>query len=106
MKTIRNYFQIKFKNLRTLASVIVSYCRCFILSQDARHATKGEIYTKLNQKIDEFVQLADYDWTMAESDGRASGYLMDLINFLRSIFQVFTHLPVSINNFKNCKFTF
>lgn len=33
---------------------------------------------------------------MAESDGRASGYLMDLINFLRSTFQVFTHLPVSL----------
>lgn len=86
---------LKFKNL--LASVTVSYC-C-LLSQDARHAAEGEIYTKLNQKIDEFVQLADYDWTMAESDGRASGYLMDLINFLRSIFQVFTHLPVSINHF-------
>ncbi|KAM9618773.1 exocyst complex component 6 isoform 5-T5 [Trichechus inunguis] len=63
------------------------------LEKDARHAAEGEIYTKLNQKIDEFVQLADYDWTMSEPDGRASGYLMDLINFLRSIFQVFTHLP-------------
>lgn len=63
--------------------------------QDARHAAEEEIYTKLNQKIDEFIQLADYDWNMAESDGRASGYLMDLINFLRSTFQVFTHLPVS-----------
>uniref|UniRef100_A0A3Q4I744 Exocyst complex component n=1 Tax=Neolamprologus brichardi TaxID=32507 RepID=A0A3Q4I744_NEOBR len=60
---------------------------------DARHAAEGEIYTKLNQKIDEFIQLADYEWGMAESDGRASGYLMDLINFLRSTFQVFTHLP-------------
>lgn len=89
---------LKFKNLRTLASVTVSYC-CLLSPQDARHAAEGEIYTKLNQKIDEFVQLADYDWTMAESDGRASGYLMDLINFLRSIFQVFTHLPVSINHF-------
>ena len=74
---------------------------CFVVSgQDARHAAEGEIYTKLNQKIDELVQLADYDWTMSEPDGRASGYLMDLINFLRSIFQVFTHLPVSIKNFK------
>lgn len=63
--------------------------------QDARHAAEGEIYTKLNQKIDEFIQLADYEWGMSESDGRASGYLMDLINFLRSTFQVFTHLPVS-----------
>lgn len=64
--------------------------------QDACHAAEGEIYTKLNQKIDEFIQLADYEWGMAESDGRASGYLMDLINFLRSTFQVFTHLPVSL----------
>lgn len=63
--------------------------------QDARHSAEGEIYTKLNQKIDEFIQLADYEWNMTESDGRASGYLMDLINFLRSTFQVFTHLPVS-----------
>ncbi|KTG46115.1 hypothetical protein cypCar_00024053 [Cyprinus carpio] len=64
------------------------------LTEDARHAAEGEIYTKLNQKIDEFIQLADYEWGMAESDGRASGYLMDLINFLRSTFQVFTHLPL------------
>lgn len=67
-----------------------------IIFQDARHSAEGEIYTKLNQKIDEFIQLADYEWSMAESDGRASGYLMDLINFLRSTFQVFTHLPVSL----------
>lgn len=67
-----------------------------VIFQDARHAAEGEIYTKLNQKIDEFIQLADYEWSMAESDGRASGYLMDLINFLRSTFQVFTHLPVSL----------
>lgn len=69
--------------------------KSFFVAQDARHAAEGEIYTKLNQKIDEFIQLADYEWSMAESDGRASGYLMDLINFLRSTFQVFTHLPVS-----------
>ncbi|XP_056912218.1 exocyst complex component 6 isoform X7 [Takifugu flavidus] len=68
------------------------------IEKDARHAAEGEIYTKLNQKIDEFIQLADYDWNMAESDGRASGYLMDLINFLRSTFQVFTHLPNNNND--------
>ncbi|KAM7072943.1 exocyst complex component 6 isoform 3-T3 [Molossus nigricans] len=80
---------------RTLNSCLLNLIRKphIGLTEDARHAAEGEIYTKLNQKIDEFVQLADYDWTMSEPDGRASGYLMDLINFLRSIFQVFTHLP-------------
>ncbi|XP_055522293.1 exocyst complex component 6B-like [Leucoraja erinacea] len=61
--------------------------------KDARHAAEEEIYTKLNQKIDQFLQLADYDWMRGESNGHASDYLLDLIAFLRSTFAVFTHLP-------------
>lgn len=89
------YLEDFITNITNISQETVHTTRLYGLStfKDARHAAEGEIYTKLNQKIDEFVQLADYDWTMAESDGRASGYLMDLINFLRSIFQVFTHLP-------------
>lgn len=100
-KTLERY-KTKFRVLRKLVllSASVFFIVVTLSFQDARHAAEGEIYTKLNQKIDEFVQLADYDWTMSEPDGRASGYLMDLINFLRSIFQVFTHLPVSIKHFQ------
>ncbi|KAM3831540.1 LOW QUALITY PROTEIN: exocyst complex component 6B [Vipera latastei] len=61
--------------------------------KDARHAAEEESYTNLNQKIDQFLQLADYDWTAAEAGPKASGYLVDLIAFLRSTFAVFTHLP-------------
>uniref|UniRef100_UPI00358F2CF4 exocyst complex component 6B-like isoform X2 n=1 Tax=Myxine glutinosa TaxID=7769 RepID=UPI00358F2CF4 len=61
--------------------------------KDARHTAEAEIYTKLNQKIDEFLQLADYDWMLVEPLGHASDYLVDLVNFLRSTFFVFTHLP-------------
>ncbi|KAL7975889.1 hypothetical protein Chor_011804, partial [Crotalus horridus] len=64
--------------------------------KDARHAAEEESYTNLNQKIDQFLQLADYDWTAAEPAPKASGYLVDLIAFLRSTFAVFTHLPVSL----------
>lgn len=66
-----------------------------LLSQDARHAAEEEIYTNLNQKIDQFLQLADYDWMAMEPGSKASDYLVDLIGFLRSTFAVFTHLPVS-----------
>ncbi|RMC01326.1 hypothetical protein DUI87_22115 [Hirundo rustica rustica] len=62
--------------------------------KDARHAAEEEIYTNLNQKIDQFLQLADYDWMAPEPGGRASDYLVDLIGFLRSTFAVFTHLPM------------
>lgn len=65
------------------------------ISQDARHAAEEEIYTNLNQKIDQFLQLADYDWMTGDLGNKASDYLVDLIAFLRSTFAVFTHLPVS-----------
>uniref|UniRef100_A0A8C4HL31 Exocyst complex component n=1 Tax=Dicentrarchus labrax TaxID=13489 RepID=A0A8C4HL31_DICLA len=89
------YLEEFITNITNVLPETVHTTRLYGLStfKDARHAAEGEIYTKLNQKIDEFIQLADYEWGMAESDGRASGYLMDLINFLRSTFQVFTHLP-------------
>ncbi|XP_030046825.1 exocyst complex component 6B isoform X5 [Microcaecilia unicolor] len=61
--------------------------------KDARHAAEEEIYTNLNQKIDQFLQLADYDWMATEPHSRASDYLLDLIAFLHSTFAVFTHLP-------------
>lgn len=61
--------------------------------KDARHAAEEEIYTNLNQKIDQFLQLADYDWMAAQGGGQASDYLSDLIAFLYSTFAVFTHLP-------------
>uniref|UniRef100_A0A673J351 Exocyst complex component n=1 Tax=Sinocyclocheilus rhinocerous TaxID=307959 RepID=A0A673J351_9TELE len=61
--------------------------------KDARHAAEEEIYTNLNQKIDQFLQLADYDWMAAQGGGQASDYLSDLIAFLCSTFAVFTHLP-------------
>ncbi|KAJ3608296.1 hypothetical protein NHX12_025345 [Muraenolepis orangiensis] len=94
------YLEEFITNITNVSPETVHTTRLYGLStfKDARHAAEGEIYTKLNQKIDEFIQLADYEWCMAESDGRASGYLMDLINFLRSTFQVFTHLPSNNND--------
>uniref|UniRef100_A0A673BCQ8 Exocyst complex component n=1 Tax=Sphaeramia orbicularis TaxID=375764 RepID=A0A673BCQ8_9TELE len=64
--------------------------------KDARHAAEAEIYTSLNAKIDQFLQLADYDWTAPVQGGGTlapSDYLTDLIAFLRSTFSVFTNLP-------------
>lgn len=64
--------------------------------KDARHAAEAEIYTNLNAKIDQFLQLADYDWSAAQGGGTASDYLTDLIAFLRCTFSVFTDLPGTV----------
>ncbi|CAB1351908.1 unnamed protein product, partial [Coregonus sp. 'balchen'] len=50
-------------------------------------------HTAFSLVIDQFLQLADYDWTAAQGGGAPSDYLSDLIAFLCSTFSVFTHLP-------------
>ncbi|XP_071090028.1 exocyst complex component 6B-like isoform X1 [Haliotis cracherodii] len=64
--------------------------------KDARNDAEQHIYQQLNLKIDEFLELANYNWMLAESSGHASGYLMDLVAFLQSTFMSFTNLPMRI----------
>lgn len=52
-----------------------------------------QIYQKMNDQIDEFLSLADYDWTVVEAAGTASSFISDLIAWLKSTFQAFTNLP-------------
>ncbi|XP_076812579.1 exocyst complex component 6B-like isoform X6 [Clavelina lepadiformis] len=64
--------------------------------KDARNETETQIYNKLNSKIDEFFELAEYAWDVKEPKGMASRYLLDLIAFLRHNFEVFTNLPPKV----------
>ena len=68
--------------------------------RDVRDDAEQQIYEALKRKIDEFMELANYDWLLSESSGHASSFLMDLIAFLHSTFQAFTNLKVSIVNKK------
>lgn len=64
--------------------------------KDARSDAEQHIYEQLNAKIDEFMDLAAYDWTLLEPRGHASSYIMDLMAFLQSIFMSFTNLPEKV----------
>lgn len=61
--------------------------------KDARADAEAQIYRKLNDQIDQFLSLADYDWTLVEPAGQASSFISDLIAWLKSTFQAFTNLP-------------
>lgn len=64
--------------------------------KDARSEAESQIYIQLNKKIDEFFDLATYDYTLADSPGKASSYILDLMAFLKSTFEAFTNLPLKI----------
>lgn len=61
----------------------------------ARDDAERQICEKLKQKLDEFLELENYDWLLVEPQGHASSFITDLIAFLKSIFLSFTNLPVS-----------
>lgn len=66
------------------------------LFKAARDDAERQICEKLKNKIDEFLGLENYDWTLVEPQGHASSFITDLIAFLKTTFDMFTNLPVSI----------
>ena len=62
----------------------------------ARDDAERQICDKLKCKLDEFLELENYDWLLVEPKGHASSFITDLIAFLQSIFLSFTNLPVSM----------
>lgn len=68
----------------------------------ARNDAEKQISTKLKEKIDEFLELENYDWALIEPQGHASLFITDLIAFLQSVFQSFTNVPSHIAQ-ESCK---
>ena len=64
--------------------------------KDIRVEAEEEIHSKLISKMDQFLELASYDWCMSEPQGTSSSWLTDLIAFLNSVFLSFTNLPVNL----------
>lgn len=59
----------------------------------AREDAVRQISEKLKQKLNKFLELENYDWLLVESKGHASSYISDMIAFLHTTFQSFTHIP-------------
>ncbi|XP_043207003.1 exocyst complex component 6B-like [Amphibalanus amphitrite] len=67
-----------------------------VMFKDIRAETEQQIYRQLQAKIDEFLELAAYDWLLPEPSGTASPFLVDLISFLEATFGAFTNLPAHV----------
>ncbi|KAG5882503.1 hypothetical protein JTB14_008476 [Gonioctena quinquepunctata] len=60
----------------------------------SREDAVRQICEKLRQKLDEFLELENYDWLLVEPKGHASSYISDTIAFLQTTFQSFTNIPL------------
>lgn len=59
--------------------------------KEACTEAEHQIYEKLREKIDEFIELNTYDWMLDEAEGHASSYMLDLVAFLENTFHAFVN---------------
>lgn len=86
-----------FSPLRSPVEAQLLFRNDISLFKVARDDAEKQICDKLRNKLDEFLGLENYDWTLSEPQGHASSYITDLIAFLRSTFETFANLPVSFD---------
>lgn len=63
---------------------------------DIRCDTEQLIYSGLQRKIDEILELSAFDWQLLEPTGSASSSILDVLAFLRSTFDSFSQLPAAV----------
>ncbi|ESN92296.1 hypothetical protein HELRODRAFT_157969 [Helobdella robusta] len=64
--------------------------------KSAKSEAEEEIYKQIDLKVDEFFELASYDWTSTDHVIQPSGFIIDMVAFLNGIFQSFTNLPEKV----------
>ncbi|KAK9377909.1 exocyst complex subunit Sec15-like-domain-containing protein [Lipomyces chichibuensis] len=67
---------------------------------DARKLAETRIFELVNSKIDDFLEIADYDWDINTERTAPSSYLSDMVNFLETLVDsTLVNLPRSITSF-------
>ncbi|KAL1920783.1 uncharacterized protein VTP21DRAFT_11418 [Calcarisporiella thermophila] len=68
--------------------------------REARKNAEKRIFELVNRKIDDFLELADYEWTPSSVSDQPSVYLQELVSFLTTVINsTLANLPVSIKIF-------
>ncbi|XP_030374442.1 exocyst complex component 6 [Scaptodrosophila lebanonensis] len=57
----------------------------------ARQDAEKQVAVRICSKVDEFFELSAYDWLLVEPPGIASAFITDMISYLKSTFDSFSH---------------
>ncbi|PZC82271.1 exocyst complex component 6 [Helicoverpa armigera] len=61
--------------------------------QAARDDAEQQICDKLEKKVDEFLDLENYDWLLVEPTGQASSFVTDMLSYLSGVLTSLEQLP-------------
>ncbi|CAH2210086.1 jg25776, partial [Pararge aegeria aegeria] len=61
--------------------------------QAARDDAEQQICDNLEKKVDEFLDLENYDWLLVEPSGQASSFVTDMLSYLSGVLTSLEQLP-------------
>ncbi|CAG4937135.1 unnamed protein product [Parnassius apollo] len=61
--------------------------------QSARDDAEQQICNNLEKKVDEFLDLENYDWLLVEPTGQASAFVTDMLSYLSGVLTSLEQLP-------------
>ncbi|XP_026324900.1 exocyst complex component 6 [Hyposmocoma kahamanoa] len=61
--------------------------------QSARDDAEKQICDNLEKKVDEFLDLENYDWLLVEPTGQASSFVTDMLSYLSGVLSSLEQLP-------------
>ncbi|KAK9479476.1 exocyst complex subunit Sec15-like-domain-containing protein [Lipomyces japonicus] len=66
----------------------------------ARKKAEKRVFELVNSKIDDFLEIADYNWEAVKENNDPSSYLIDMVRFLQTLVNsTLVNLPKSIKSF-------
>ncbi|CAK1552733.1 unnamed protein product [Leptosia nina] len=74
-------------------SELVSTQQAGSMFQAARDDAERQICENLQQKVDEFLDLENYDWSLVEPTGQASSFVTDMLGYLSGVLASLEQLP-------------
>ncbi|KAK9468960.1 exocyst complex subunit Sec15-like-domain-containing protein [Lipomyces arxii] len=67
---------------------------------NARKIAEKRVFELVNSAIDDFIDIASYDWETSKVNTQPSSYLIDMVNFLETLVnETLVNLPKSIKSF-------
>lgn len=68
--------------------------------RNSRGQAEKRIFELVNMKIDEFLELADYDWVATNVNRKESPYLLELVDYITSVIaSALSNLPAQLKGY-------
>ncbi|KAJ3391671.1 hypothetical protein HDU92_008920 [Lobulomyces angularis] len=99
-KSLHQFEKILTENRSTHSGTMVSLISSANSFKNVKGLTEKRIFEVINVKIDEFLELAEYDWLASKVTKESSAYLNDLVDYISTVIaSSLSNLPTELRTY-------